>query len=289
MKFATKRFLFFVMTFATALIVFASTGSTKPEIKPKGIVLGDVSWQVADAFFKKNPDAIVIVPIGAAHKEHGPHLPLRTDWIQAEFWKNKILEKEVAAAVETISYTYAPAFRDYPASVSIEEPLFIYTLENICESIADNGGPRRFYVIDIGVSTIAAVQRAIDDLAKEGILLRADNERGAAELAWVQQSEGSHADEVETSIMRYIAPKLVVMSEAVRDFNEDVPNGGFTRNPKNAGKDIYSPTGTWGDPTKATSEKGRSYVEAKMEAMRLDIKELREAQLPKAKFPHGLR
>src|SRR6266436_3224204 len=43
-----------------------------------GLFLEELTWPEAKALF--DAGAVVVVPIGAAAKEHGPHLPLGTDW-----------------------------------------------------------------------------------------------------------------------------------------------------------------------------------------------------------------
>jgi creatinine amidohydrolase len=88
----------------------------------------------------------------------------------------------------------------------------------------------------------------------------------------VRTSGGSHADEVETSIMLYIAPQAVDMKKAVRDLEENKP-GGLTRDPSKPG--TYSPTGTWGDPTRATREKGKTLVEGMLKMIVAEIEQLR--------------
>ena len=45
-----------------------------------------------------------------------------------------------------------------------------------------------------------------------------------------QESEGTHADEIETSMMLYIAPNTVRMSKAVKDLHPH-HRGGLTRDP----------------------------------------------------------
>ena len=52
-----------------------------------------------------------------------------------------------------------------------------------------------------------------------------------------------------------------VLNLAQKDFHPDKGGGGLTRDPaKKTG--TYSPTGSWGDPTLATREKGEVIVEA---------------------------
>ena len=88
-----------------------------------------------------------------------------------------------------------------------------------------------------------------------------------------KQEGGTHADEMETSMMLYIDPGSVDMSKAVKDYH--VGTGNLTRNPKSAG--VYSASGVFGDPTLATREKGQAMVQAIMHSVMHDIDELRRA------------
>jgi hypothetical protein len=51
----------------------------------KGILLKDLTWVEAEKAL--TPDTIVVIPIGAESKEHGPHLKLKNDWLIAEYLK----------------------------------------------------------------------------------------------------------------------------------------------------------------------------------------------------------
>ena len=93
----------------------------------------------------------------------------------------------------------------------------------------------------------------------------------------IRQSEGSHADEIETSMMLYIAPESVRMKKAARDLNPHRP-GPLSRDPN--GQGTYSPTGAWGDPTLATREKGEALVESQVKNILKEIDDLRGAPLP---------
>ena len=119
-------------------------------------------------------------------------------------------------------------------------------------------------------------------MASEGILLgftdfRTRTEAAAAKIK--QQTGGTHADEIETSMMLYIDSSAVDMTLAVRDFVPAPPGPlRLTRRPDGPG--TYSRTGTWGDPTLATPEKGRVIVESVVTGIVSDIEALRRAPLP---------
>jgi uncharacterized protein (TIGR02246 family) len=147
-------------------------------------------------------------------------------------------------------------------------------------------GPRRFYVLNTGISTARPLQAAAAALADEGILMRytdfgAHVEAAAARIR--QQEGGSHADELETSMMLHIEPASVDMKQAVKDLSARSTPMRLTRQQGAAG--TYSPTGIWGDPTLATASKGKIIVEGVVERMLQEIETLRTTAPPEAKAP----
>src|ERR1700730_1452324 len=59
-----------------------------------------------------------ILPIGAAAKQHGFHLPLNADRIQAEYFAARLTERVDALVWPTVTYGYYPAFVEYAGSSS---------------------------------------------------------------------------------------------------------------------------------------------------------------------------
>jgi creatinine amidohydrolase len=237
----------------------------------KGVLLEDLTWYEAEKVLTS--DAIVVIPVGAAAKEHGPHLKLKTDWILAEYVKSRVRAQANVVIAPTVPYNYYPAFVEYPGSTTLRLETARDLMVDVCRSLA-RFGPRRFYALNMGISTLRALKPAADILAVEGILLRYTDMNELLEptdKAISKQEGGSHADEGETSMILYIDPSAVDMAKAVKDYNPD--GGPLTRNPK--GKGTYSPTGIWGDPTLATHAKGKIYVEALITGVLKDIEALR--------------
>lgn len=238
----------------------------------RGVVLGDLTWVQAEGVLK--PDTVVVIPLGAAAKEHGPHLRLDNDWRMAQYLAERLVAASDIVLAPPIPYHYFPAFLEYPGSTSLSRDTARDMLVEIVRSLA-HYGPRRFYVLNTGISTLGPLKDSAAVLEKDGILLRytdLDAVSGEAVKRVEKQVRGTHADEIETSMMLYIVPERVDMHRAVRDDSPDVP-GDLTRDPN--GKGVYSPTGTWGDPTLATREKGRIVVEATVRGILKDIEQLR--------------
>jgi creatinine amidohydrolase len=241
-----------------------------------GHLLEELTWPEAEALL--GPDTVVVLPLGAAAKEHGPHLRLNNDWLIAEYLKRRVMEAVDVVVAPTLNYHYYPAFVEYPGSTTLRLETARDVVVDICLSLSAFG-PRRFYVLNTGVSTVRALKLAQDQLATGGILLHfTDLEvvAGDAVARVSEQDGGTHADEIETSMMLYIAPETVDMRKAARDYHPG--KGRLTRTP--GSDETYSPTGIFGDATLATREKGHIVVEAKVAGILADIARLRLAAAP---------
>jgi len=242
--------------------------------KAAAILLENLTWDEAERVLTS--DSVVVVPLGAESKEHGRHLQLNNDFLMAEYFKQRVLHASPQNVVvaPTINYSYYPAFLEYPGSTSLSMDTARAMIADIIRSLA-RYGPRRFYILNTGISTLKPLAQAAADLAKDGILLRyTDLTKEDPVEKKLRLSGGTHADEIETSMMLYIAPQSVQMEKAARDLNPNQP-GGLTRDPK--GKGTYSPTGAWGDPTLATREKGQAVVDSLVATILKDIDDLRRA------------
>lgn len=205
--------------------------------------------------------AAAILPIGAGAKQHGFHLPLNTDRIQAEALAAQIAGRLDCLIWPTVAYGSYPAFVDYAGSVSLSAPVFESLIEEIAAGIISHGC-RALLVLDTGISTLAPVDRALVGNPHALHLKIHDGpryRRAAAELA--EQSHGSHADELETSLMLALVPHLVDMSraEASPALKHEMP-GPLTR--RDSGSPNYSRSGSFGDPTLATRAKGEILLAA---------------------------
>src|SRR5690242_17383279 len=67
----------------------STSGGRPGQIAPmRGIRLQDITWQEAERAL--TPDAVVVIPLGAAAKEHGPHLRLQNDLLLAEYFERRV-------------------------------------------------------------------------------------------------------------------------------------------------------------------------------------------------------
>jgi creatinine amidohydrolase len=250
------------ITFATPHRCMAQTHSVR---------LADVTWkQAAEILTDKT---VIMIPLGAGSKEHGPHLKLSNDFTMAQYLANEVMNRVAVVVAPTINYSFYPAFLEYPGSTSLRLETARDMVVDICRSLA-RYGPRKFYVLNTGVSTISPLKAAAEELNHDGLTLRFTeilNASADVEKQVAKQPEGTHADEIETSMMLYIAPESVDMGKAAKDF----PHGQGGLQWRNAGAPMYSPSGVFGDATLATREKGEQIVRAQINFIVREIEKLK--------------
>jgi len=263
----------------SVLFLFATSSPAQRTAKNRGIMLQDLTWLEAEKLL--TPDTVVVIPLGAAAKEHGPHLRLDNDLSLARYYTDRVLKEADVVIAPIIPYHFYPSFVEYPGSTHLRFETARDLVVDIVKSLA-NYGPRRFYILNTGVSTMRPLRTSAEILAKNGILMRFTDILTAdadAAKGLLKQERGTHADESETSMMLYMYPDRVNMKLAAKDDSPNKP-GGLTR--KKDGQGTYSATGIWGDATLATREKGRILTEATVKSILKDIADIRTAAIPPA-------
>ncbi len=227
-----------------------------------GAFVAQLSWP--DVERRINAGAVAVLPVGAACKAHGSHLPLNTDLLQAEWLAGALVRSAEVLVWPTVSYGYYPAFSDYPGSVSLACDTFQRLVQEILSDI-QNVGVCSLLIVNTGISTIGPLQAAINDIPKEMRIELANVYAGPHCLGMIEaiaeQPYGGHADEIETSIMLAIDRELVAMNKAVTWAPHAMSaRGPFSRS--DSGNPDFCPAGVWGDPTLASEDKGRRILSA---------------------------
>ena len=240
----------------------------------RGVLLEGLTWEQAESAL--TAASVVVLPLGAAAKQHGPHLKLNNDLVMAQYLAGRVAEASDVIIAPPVTYHFYPAFLEYPGSTSLRLETARDLVVDVCLTLSSYG-PRRFYVLNTGVSTVRALKPAVEALAAQRVLLRYSDITALtaeAESAVSEQEGGTHADEIETSMMLYICPSCVDMGRAVKEYNP--APGGLTRSSDGAG--AFSASGVYGDATLASRDKGEAVVEALVDGILRDIEALRLAE-----------
>ncbi|RII27923.1 MAG: creatininase [Geobacter sp.] len=202
----------------------------------------------------------VLIPFGSV-EEHGSHLPLSTDTIQAyEVGKKASLRIPLFVA-PPVHYGNCRSTARHPGTISISTETLKCLLKDIVVSLHSHGlnnfivltghagGAHRMALQDAGEALIA-------EYADIRMAVVTEYELASREGAGIVETEGdSHAGEIETSRILYTHPHLV-KGTGIREF-PNFPQGGILVRDKRK----YWAGGVWGDPTRATADKGRRIEE----------------------------
>ena len=209
--------------------------------------------------------APAFLPVGAGAKQHGLHLAMKSDQIQAEWLASCIADEAEGLIWPTLTYGFYPAFEAYAGSVSLSATTFEHLVLDITGGLL-SWCRSQVFVLDTGISTqpiiARALARTVDPLRCHHIKIY-DGPRFRETAQCVsEQPHGSHADEIETSLMLALVPELADMTRAMNSpkLPGGVEEGPLT--PTDAASPNYSPSGSFGFPQLATAEKGRALLAA---------------------------
>jgi creatinine amidohydrolase len=196
----------------------------------------------------------VLIPFGST-EEHGSHLPLDTDTLHAIEVGRRLAEVRDIFIAPPIHYGVCRSTADHPGTLSIStETLKALAIDVVAALYRQ--GLRNFILLSghAGGTHMAALtdagEKLLQQFADLKIAVLTEFMLVAKSGRHLIETEGdSHAGEIETSRILYSHPGLV-NGTAPREFPA-FPSGILVRD-----KQKFWPGGVWGDPTKATAEKG---------------------------------
>ena len=212
----------------------------------------------ADEICALDPDTAVI-PVGSL-EQHGPHLPIMTDWAIATELGKRVAEKMNAFLLPAFPISTCREHMGKKGSVWMEATTFYQMMYDVVMSLKTQGFKRVAFVITHGgIFVMGPLVRDLNARFNPDLMV-AFVTPDTSNLKGITETRGLHADESETSQILAIAPETVHMDRAV-DFDPEVP-----RPYLNYGSIFRaSPTGVWGYPTKATAEKGELILQRSTE------------------------
>ena len=254
----------------------------------------------------RRDDVVVVIPT-ATLEDHGPHLPIDTDVRLVEAITRGGVEQFNAAGsgrallFPTAVHGYTPHHLDFPGTVSLRWNVFVETLLDCGRSLCRHGFDRILILNGHGSNAplVDLAGRLINLEHRSAVCMVSTLYLTTPESVALLERERdsapggmSHACELETSMYLALAPELVQMDRAVReipDWNENVwndwPGGGpLSYWPHWSG---FSESGVMGDPTVATAEKGRVFLERAQEEAAGFIAEVATRERAPGRDRHG--
>lgn len=197
-----------------------------------------------------------ILPIGSL-EQHGEHLPVSTDSMIAEYIAERIAERIPVFILPVlcygISHEHRPMF-----NISLRTSTLSKLICDICSSLSENGF--RSIVILNGHHGNTGVLQYI----AQNVYGRISSGTNIYPINYWKliSNEFDHAGDIETSLLLAIAPNLVNMNKAKPNSRELLKSkfaySSITSNPGAFPK--LTGNGVWGDPTKATVQKGEKLL-----------------------------
>lgn len=220
--------------------------------------------RTADDIVNESGD-LAILPIGST-EQHGPHLPMCTDYVVATEISKRIAEKTGAYLLPTLPISTCYEHKGKKGSVWMRPNTFYSVIQDIVLCLKEQGFKRVAVVLGHGgifVATpaIRELNAMYDDLkvAKIDFL----QFFGTKEMLETLESKNNlHACEYETSLMLYLAEETVKKDKIKEaDFVPAYPRDFLNY----ASLVKLSKTGVWGEPSLGSKEKGEKIVKILVE------------------------
>ncbi len=231
---------------------------------PRPYILAETTWKTV----KDTPYEVAVLPWGAT-EAHNYHLPYATDVIQCDYVaaeSARIAWEQGAKVIvlPTIPFGVNTGQMDIKLDINMNPSTQALVLGDIVDALAHQGIPKLVVMNGHGGNDFRQMLRELQAQVRS-VFLCAMNWYQAPAYEPFFEEPGDHAGEMETSAMMHIAPDLVLpLSEAgdgrTRPFRVQALQERWVWAQREWSRATID-TGV-GDPSKATPEKGRRYLEA---------------------------
>ena len=223
-------------------------------------------------------DSIIVLPLGAI-EQHGPHLPLNTDFVVADAVSRAAIEKfgeeTNAWLMPTLPFTKSNEHAWSSGTMWLSATTMMAVIDDLGRSVASTPARKIMFINGHGGNSALMAMMNRELRLKYGLQtflahphMPADQGGSSAES---ELGMGVHGGVDETSVMLHLRPDLVDMSLAVRRIpeglakNEQVKFGGRVAFGW-LSNDFFA-EGHIGDPTGASAELGARMFDGAVESL----------------------
>jgi creatinine amidohydrolase len=261
-----------------------------------GFLMEEMTWEEVEASIDSGTDTVIIT-IGAT-EQHGPQIALASDSITGDYLAPKIAERLGRTLIApNIRVGVSPHHLYFPGTISARGDVIGRLVTEYVHSLVWHGF-RHIAIIPThggNFTTVAEVGRKLSMLYPYvNIMAFADAEAYIGALTATSERlgvaldvAGSHAGMSETSMALAARPDLVRMNRASAGFMGDAYGAGEKMGLE--GTKSVSPIGVLGDPTSATAEMGREYLDGLADLLSNYLQRRRSEWEPRRfeDVPHG--
>jgi creatinine amidohydrolase/Fe(II)-dependent formamide hydrolase-like protein len=254
---------------------------------------GELTWPEAGKRFQQVD--IALLPVGSI-EQHGPHLPLDTDAFDANYLALRVAEacsNPKPLVLPNIPYGVSYHHDEFKGTVSISNDALAKLVYDIGMSISHNG-IKKLVIINGHGGNSPALNHAAQMINRDAHVFVCVDSGETSDVdiyALVETPNDVHAGEIETSTSLAVRPHLVKMDHARREVPEF--SSRYLDFTSKRGVSWYAYTrkishsGVMGDPTKASSEKGKKFWEimiSHLVALVEDLKSMTLEEIHQRKF-----
>lgn len=237
---------------------------------------------------------VLVLPLGSV-EQHGNHLPLGTDTLLAHSVSLTAAER-LAGTVAVLPppwYGFSAHHMRFAGSITLRAETLMAVAEDIVGSLVGHGF-RRILIVNGhggngGVIDVLASTLGYRHHGKARIAALTYFQLARDVIAGLRQSEPGgmgHACEFETAMVQHIRPELVKIDRAAVIYPD--PGSAYLTTDLLGGSAIrvyhdfadLSPSGTLGDPSLATPEKGGQFFAAVVSELAAFIEDFRGWAIP---------
>lgn len=234
---------------------------------------------------------VAVLPVGST-EPHGLHMPYGSDFYEAKAVAERVCERAVSMGAKVVMLPALPYGSNrnslgFPMTINMDQSTLNVVVKDIVDSLEKHGVRKLVILNGHGGNDFISLMRDLYGRTKVFIVTVNwwtvfEDVKGE-----ILEEPGEHADEFETSIGQALFPHLVHMEHA-DDGSVRTPKVGSLAQPwarftrpwhlltKNSG---------YGNPSKASREKGERILEIVVERIARLLKELSDVEMDES-FPY---
>ena len=262
-------------------------------MKKNSVWIHEKTWPEIAEYLKQND--IVLVPIGST-EQHGPHLPTGCDTYAAIALAEDVAKQTGVVTTPPLWFGDSPHHLGFPGTITLRSETLLEVTKDICRSLAKTGFKKVIIINGHRGANLPALNIAVKTLHEEEFpdifFAVVDPFKISSQFTKAEREteEMYHAAEIETSHMMYKFPELVRPEKITKEIPpfETKFSKFFMLDPYRPVEKIDIPmnskeeaqltkSGVMGDPTKASSDKGKRYHEYMVEQLVQFIEWLKSA------------
>jgi creatinine amidohydrolase len=251
-------------------------------------------WRLRDiglGDIQKNRYQVAVLPFGAT-EPHNYHLPYGSDSLQVEAVAEKSCEgaNQLGAKVillPTIPYGSNRSTMAFPLTINLDHSTILSVVMNITDSLEAHKILKLVLLNGHGGNYLKFILK--DLYGRTSVFVSLINwwEVGAAIRPKLFKKKGEHGDEMETSVLLYLYPDLVDMKKAGKGLARKTRFSGVNEGWVKIARpwELETQDSGHGDPSHASAEKGKKYVDYAVRKISHYLVELSHSPISKT-FPY---